>query len=158
MTTAEVIPFPEPSFEDKYCIYPRTPKGGGETYFISAAAYAWDQGDLLHEVARPFHGGWVASVEACFHRRTKEEYIKMFQLNEGDVDFGLMGFRDVQEALLCEAAAIEVGSKWRYLDYLRRQREYGSYDLGSLNEALSEYKRCYIPDLFPYTFPAPSND
>ena len=156
MTIAEVISFLTPSFEDKYVIYSRPHGGGGGGYKISAAAYHWDLCDLLRPVVRPFTGGWVRSEAACFQRRTKAEYIKMFQLNGGDVAFDLIGFRDVAEGLLCEAAALEAGSTWRFLDYYRRNKEWGGDGLGFLNIALDEYGMNFIPGLFPKTFPVPS--
>lgn len=155
MTTAEVIPFPEPSFEDKYVIYSRPPAGGSGGYKISAAAYHWDQCDLLRPLVRPHTFGWVESEAACFQRRTKAEFLKMFQLNGGDVAFDLLGFRDVAEGLLCQEAALEAGSTWRFLDYYRRNKKWGGNGLGFLNIALDEYAINFIPGLFPETFPEP---
>ena len=134
--------------------------------------YAWDQGDLLREVARPFYAGWVASEAACLQRRTQAEFVKMFQQYAGDrarglmlvwsqpfyVDdhaCGLMGFRDVAEGLVCEAAALEVGSNWRFIDYYRLHKHQTGDGLGCLNSALKAYAKGYVPNLLPGKFPAP---
>lgn len=156
--TAQIIPLPETTtdpIEQECQLLLAELEGDIAETGVGTAAYQWGMIDLLHEVARPYHGGWVDSVEACFNRRTKADYVKMFQLNGGKPAPDLLGFRDTEEALQCEAAAIEAGSSWRYLDYYRLDKQWGSDGLGSLNTVLAEYARCYRPELCPGQFPAP---
>jgi hypothetical protein len=171
MSTENIIRFPEKIFEENEVVYPRM-EADGKTYYISAANYAWDQVDFLREVVRPFYAGWVESEAACLQRRTQAEFVKMFQLYAGDrarglmlvwsqpyfIDdhaCGLMGFRDFAESLLCEQAAMEVGSNWRFIDYYRLHKQRTGDGLGCLNSALEAYAIGYVPDLLPDSFPAP---
>lgn len=156
MATNKVLPFPptDPADAELDRLIAEVEEdieetGGG------IAAYAWNMTDLLRVVAIPYADGWVASETACFQRRTKAEFVKMFELNEGKILFSLLGFRDVEEALLCEAAAIEAGSSWRFIDFFRQDKVHGT-GLGSLNDALDEYRRYYRAGLCPTDqFPAP---
>lgn len=117
--------------------------------------YRYSQQELLHEVARPFNGGWVSTLGACFQRRTKGDFIKMFTVYKGQPAFDLLGFRDLKEGMLCEQAAIETGSAWRFMDFYKRDKSYGKSGLGTLNIALQDYADGYIAGLFPEEFPPP---
>lgn len=117
--------------------------------------YMLEQSTLLTDVARPYDGGWVTTEAACLQRRTKADYLKMFRLYSGDLPCDFLGFRDKAEAFLCEEAALEAGSAWLFIEYFRQDKEQGGTGLGSLNDVLAEYTRCFVPGLLPCQFPEP---
>ena len=100
--------------------------------------YFYVMTDLLHELTRPYKFGWIASEKECLERRTKAQFIKMFELNHGHYDPSCLGFRDIEEGLLCDQAAIETGSAWRFLDFYREHKDDGYNGLWCLNLFLNE--------------------
>lgn len=121
---------------------------------MEQTGYLFSQEEVLYEILRPYSKGWVATWQECFERRTQADYLKMFERFNGGT-FDLQGFRDEEEGLLCQEAAIEFGCAWRFADYRDRDIRRGGTGLGCLNSILSEYANAYIPDLFPNLLPAP---
>lgn len=121
---------------------------------MEANAYLFAQQEVLFEICRPYHKGWVESEAACFQRRTKADYARMFERFNGST-FDLQGFRDEAEGLECNAAALECNSAWRFSDYFNRDKARDGTGLGCLNAILREYTDAYIPNLFPNLLPSP---
>lgn len=146
-----VIPFPppDPAKAEYENLLPQVVKAMDEM------GYWYTQTNRFYEVCRPFHRGWVLSEEACLYRRTKDDFTRMFMQFQGKTAFDLLGFRDEEEAMLCEQAAIEFGSSWRFNHYYDRERSKGRSGYGNLNEVLQEYADNYDPELFAGEFPAP---
>lgn len=147
----EVIPFPAITSErdrERYSrVAPRIDK------FNRTMNYLNDLTFLLFDVAHPYYGGWVETEAACLQRRTKAEFLKMFLLYDCDLACDFLGFRDIAEGILCDEAAREAGSSWRFFSFYREHKEAGGDGLGTLNAAIEEYSRCYTPELFPGSFP-----
>lgn len=122
---------------------------------MAEMSYWGGQTERLYEVCRPYEKGWVSSREACFHRRTKSEFLRMFQINQGKPAIDLLGFRDEAEGMVCNEAAIEAGSDWRFQDFYNKYQYRWGGGLGNLNEALAEYAEAFIPGLFTNEFPVP---
>ena len=150
--TAHIIPFPVPTVDPDKAEYekllPKVAQAMEET------GYLFSQQEVLHEICRPYDKGWVPSVEACFQRRTKADYLKMFERFNGGT-FDLQGFRDEAEGMLCQEAALECRSSWRFTAYRDRDVRRGGTGLGCLNKILQDYTDAYNPDLFPNLLPAP---
>ncbi len=122
---------------------------------LDMTGYKYLMEELLHEVARPYKAGWVDSEEQCLQRRTKQEFVRMFEIFKGEPAFDLLGFRDEEEGMLCEAAALGCSSNWRFSDFYNRDKQRGMSGLGNLNDALKRYADNYNPTIFPNLFPAP---
>jgi hypothetical protein len=122
---------------------------------MEQTAYLYSQQELLLEISRPYRKGWVISEAACFERRTKADYLRMFAVYDGSPAIDLLGFRDIEEGLLCEKAAIEYGSGWRFIDYFNRDVGRGKSGMGNLNTVLAAYADSYIDGLFPNLLPRP---
>jgi hypothetical protein len=123
---------------------------------LEVSGYKYHMEELLHEVARPYKAGWVDSEAQCLQRRTKQEFIRMFKIFKGETAFDLLGFRDEAEGLLCETAALECSSNWRFSDFYNRDKNRGKSGLGSLNDALQHYADNYDPNIYPQLFPPPN--
>jgi hypothetical protein len=121
---------------------------------MNETAYLYSQQQLLLEICRPFLKGWVISEAACFERLTKADYLRMFTILNGGI-FDLQGFLDEAEAILCEHAAFEYGSAWRFAEYRDKDIRRGGSGRGCLNMILNHYSDAYIPNLFPNLLPAP---